>query len=163
MNPKQKLDFGSVALDVASTIDDAVSRSEAFQRQKSQQARQQAPRVTANSTDNSTDRNTDKDAAETRSGQGGEATPSGPAVRRPRAASGPQKSPAAPLRPVAQDPWVNTTFKVKNSKRERLHRLHLERQLAGLTPYSKQDFLDEALDYVLAKYEPRSAGRKSSE
>ncbi len=68
---------------------------------------------------------------------------------RKRKGKRPEEKPAA----TKTDPWVNATFKVRDSKRERLHRLHLQRQLEGLTPYTKQAFLDEALDYVLSRYE----------
>lgn len=139
MNSKLNLDFGSVALDVATTIDDAVSRSEAFQKKKLQQSQQQlATKSTSRAGGSPSEVTLPPDSRPPRRQR-----QRPPATRTDRDQVAAQRS----------DPWVNTTFKVRNSKKERLHRLHLERQLAGLTPYSKQDFLDEALDYLLGKYE----------
>lgn len=69
-----------------------------------------------------------------------------PKVRSPKATQ-------TVIAPAANDPYVSATFKIRNSKKDRLHRLHLERQLAGETPFSKQALLDEALEHVLTRYE----------
>lgn len=51
------------------------------------------------------------------------------------------------------DPWVAATLKVRNSKKKRLKQLSLVRQLHGESLHLQKDLVDEALDYVLAKYE----------
>ncbi|QDV81084.1 hypothetical protein [Botrimarina mediterranea] len=146
MNSKKHLDFGSVASDVATTIDDAVTRSEAFQKRKLEKAKEDGLLFSGSGAGRSSAGASD-----------GEASRHKP--KRTKVARATREQPSA----KASDPWVNTTFKVKNSKKERLHRLHLERQLAGLTPYTKQDFIDEAIDYVLGKYERASRARVAGE
>ena len=62
----------------------------------------------------------------------------------------------------SNDPWVSASFKVRNSKKLRLHELSLRRQLAGELPYEKQHLIDEAIDHILAKYRGSTRGTKDS-
>lgn len=56
---------------------------------------------------------------------------------------------------VEDDPWVTDSIKVRHSKKRRLKELSLRRELALESPYQKKDLVDEAFDYIFAKYEKR--------
>lgn len=149
MSSKKHLDFGSMASDVAHTIEDAMSRTEALARQR--QASGSAAAVKPLAKESAAPQRPESQATKN-------------PMRKPRRMKQVSKTPAETKpKTTRPDPWVNATFKVRDSKRQRLHKLHLTRQLEGLTPYTKQDFLDEALDYLLAKYEGRCSSSRSTE
>lgn len=72
---------------------------------------------------------------------------------KPRAQSPARRRPTAESQPPKDDPWVSASFKVRNSKKRRLHALSLRRQLSGLAPFKKQHLIDEAMQYLFDKYE----------
>ena len=53
---------------------------------------------------------------------------------------------------TGDDPWVTASVKMRNSKKQRFVKLSLERKLADKSPHEQQLLMDEALDYLLAKY-----------
>lgn len=57
------------------------------------------------------------------------------------------------VRSSTTDPWVNHTFKVRDSKRDRLTKLSLSRKLAGIEPNKTQELVDIALDYVFNNFD----------
>jgi hypothetical protein len=75
-------------------------------------------------------------------------------TRRNRTKSKHTKSvPSSNAQPSSDDdPWVTQSFKLRNSKKHRIHRLSRTRELDGLVPFQKKDLLDEALDYLFEKY-----------
>ncbi len=50
------------------------------------------------------------------------------------------------------DPWVTGTVKMRNSKKRRLKKISLHRELRGLEPHQQKDLMDQALDYIFEKF-----------
>lgn len=64
-----------------------------------------------------------------------------------------KSSPQSDVAPSsADDPWTTDTIKIRHSKKLRLEELWLSRKLKKLTPFQKQDLLDDALTYIFEKY-----------
>jgi len=79
-----------------------------------------------------------------------------PTRTHPSAKKGKHRSPAAVTElPVEDDPWVTDSIKVRHSKKRRLKDLSLRRELGRESPYQKKDLVDEAFDFIFAKYEKR--------
>ena len=50
------------------------------------------------------------------------------------------------------DPWVTMSTKIRLSKKRKLHKLSVLRELNGLQPSTKMEFFDQALDIVFDRF-----------
>ncbi|MCA9214082.1 MAG: hypothetical protein KDB27_13515 [Planctomycetales bacterium] len=66
-------------------------------------------------------------------------------------AKNPKKS-AVPVLDADSDPWVTMSTKIRLSKKRKLHRLSVLRELNGLRPSTKMEFIDQALDVVFDRF-----------